>query len=82
MKEIITNNEDLIFYNYGGYYLIHYLFDKFWEKGKDIYKLRKYKLDLLSEDKIMSLSGIPLYITGGQTFLHIIARKDKELYKK
>jgi hypothetical protein len=80
--EIITNNEDLILYNYGGYYLIHYLFDNFWEKGIEIYKFKKYKLDLLSEDKIMSLSGIPLYITGGQTFLHIIARKDKELYNK
>ena len=25
--EIITKNEYLILYNYGGYYLIHYLFD-------------------------------------------------------
>jgi hypothetical protein len=80
--EIVTINEDLIFYNYGGYYLIHYLFDNFWERGIEIYKLKNYKLDLLSEDKIMSLNGIPLYITGGQTFLHIIARKDKELYIK
>jgi len=80
--ETITNNEDLIFYNYGGYYLIHYLFDYYWERGIEIYKSKKYKLDLLSEDKIMSLNGIPLYVTKGQNFLHIIARKDKELYKK
>jgi hypothetical protein len=80
--EIVINNEDLIFYNYGGYYLIHYLYDNYWEKGIEIYKSQQYKLDLLSEDKIMSLNGIPLYVTGGQTFLHIIARKDKELYEK
>jgi hypothetical protein len=80
--KIITKNQDLILYNYGGYYLIHYLFDNYWERGIEIYKSKKYKLDLLTEDKIMSLNGIPLYITGGQNFLHIVARKNKELYKK
>jgi hypothetical protein len=80
--KIIAKNFDLFLYNYGGYYLIHYLFDYYWEEGIAFYKSKNLPLDLLTVDKIISLNGIPMYVTGGQNFLHIVARKDKTLYQE
>jgi hypothetical protein len=80
--EMISKNEELISYNFGGYNLIHYLFDNYWEEGINFYKSKNYNLDFKTTDLLLSLDGIPLYITGGQNFLHLIARKNKKLYSE
>ena len=81
-KKIISENKYILDTKYEDIYLIHYLFHNYWEKGIKYYKSINGKMNYLTEDNILSLRGIPLYITGGQNGLHILAKKNKKIYHK
>lgn len=76
-KNYIIKNPELLEYC-DNWCLVHYLFQEDWQEGINIYIDHGGRLDLKTKDKIMSLNGIPLFITGGQTLLHIIAKNNPE----
>lgn len=81
-KKIISENNYLLNMKYKDIYLIHYLFHNYWNKGIDYYRSINGNMNLLTDDVILSLRGIPLYITAGQNGLHLLAERDKEMYHK
>ena len=79
-KKIISGSKYLLSSKYKELYLIHYLFHDYWKEGIEYYKSINGKMNYLTKDVILSLKGIPLYITGDQNGLHLLAERDKEIY--
>ena len=79
-NKIISLRKDLLIEECGGWFIIHFLFDNYWEYGIQKYIDVGGKIDL--KTKNINISDFPLYIIGGQTILHIIAKKDKLLLMK
>ena len=66
----------------GPWFLIHHLYDNYWEWGIQCYLKNGGSKCLLTKDFTTSLNKAPMFIIGGQTILHIAARnKDVEFDK-
>lgn len=57
----------------GPWYLIHHLFRNFWESGINIYIFKGGQVDYLTDDYVSSIQRIKMFMTGGQSILHILA---------
>lgn len=66
-----------------GWSILHYLFDEYWINGIHEYINQKGDINIKTQDKILSIGSIPLFIVGGRSALHIlIESKNYDKYDK
>ena len=78
---LLSANPDLAFQEDGGYFLVHHLFTYYWPLGIQTYVDHGGRLDFKTVDRVYSGGcglAINMFITGGQTILHLLAAKKSE----
>ena len=83
-KSLLTDDSSIMSTPDGPWYLIHHLFSNKWEIGIELYKELGGSVEYETLDYCVSLNKSPLFIIGGQSILHILAKssKSKELLEK
>ena len=83
-KFLLRDNISIISTPDGPWFLIHHLFSNNWELGIELYANLGGNFEYETLDYCVSLNKAPLFIIGGQTILHIVAKslKSKELLER
>lgn len=83
-KTLLSNDSSIMSTPDGPWFLIHHLYSNNWEMGIELYKDLGGNFEYETLDYCVSLNKSPLFIIGGQSILHIIAKssRSKELLEK